>query len=733
MPLSHRFASLTSAGSTPPSQVSSTQRLSAVALAALALTLGACASAPDGARNTKPRFLGDVRQISYDGVADDLLTAGLGKSGLGAPTAPAYADPLKPTAAELRRTAIHTNYRALVDMTEAGGYGRLFGPNVDANGRVTSDEGKVAGTEYLAFSDGGSGRQNVTLMVQVPTRFDPANACMVTATSSGSRGVYGGMLVAEWGLKRGCAVAFTDKGTGGAGHDLASDTVPLIDGTRATAEAAGKQAAFNAQLSEAQRASYNAASPNRLAFKHAHSQQNPEKDWGQHTLRAIEMGFYALNERYGEALPGGGHSRRLTPANTIVIASSLSNGGGAAIAALEQDTQGLISGLAVSEPQVELPATPAVRVQRGGKPVPSSAKTLMDYTIAADLYQACAALAPSLANTPFAAALRATLAKPELPIAPNRCESLRRAGLLNAEGGTEALAEAALAKLIEAGWEPESAPLHASLAGFEVAHAVAVSYINAYSRASVSDNLCGYSLAATNASGAVQPIAAPALAGMFATGNGVPPSTSVQIINNTAVNGPANGPVRDLLSVNAGGVADGNLAGVLCMRDLLAGKGAMGQRLVQGVNETRLSGKLRGKPALIVHGRDDALLPVNHTSRPYAALNRLAEGERSQLRYIEVTNAQHFDGFIGLPSVLPGYDSRYVPLHVYLHRALDTMYAHLKHGQPLPPSQVVRTVPRGGEAGKAPPLAAANLPAFAAQPAPGDVIRVTAGAIDVPE
>ena len=30
------------------------------------------------------------------------------------------------------------------------------------------------------------------------------------------------------------------------------------------------------------------AHPNRIAVKHAHSQQNPEKDWGQSTLRAIE-------------------------------------------------------------------------------------------------------------------------------------------------------------------------------------------------------------------------------------------------------------------------------------------------------------------------------------------------------------------------------------------------------------------------------------------------------------
>ena len=74
-----------------------------------------------------------------------------------------------------------------------------------------------------------------------------------------------------------------------------------------------------------------------------------------------------------------------------------------------------------------------------------------------------------------------------------------------------------------------------------------------------------------------------------------------------------------------------------------------------------------------MHGRDDALLPVNHTSRAYTALNKAVEGRRSRLSYIEVTNAQHFDGFIGLPTVLPGFDSRYVPLHLYLFRALDAM------------------------------------------------------------
>jgi hydroxybutyrate-dimer hydrolase len=134
-----------------------------------------------------------------------------------------------------------------------------------------------------------------------------------------------------------------------------------------------------------------------------------------------------------------------------------------------------------------------------------------------------------------------------------------------------------------------------------------------------------------------------------------------------------------------------------------------------------------------VHGRSDALLPVSHTSRPYAALNRKVEGGSSKLSYVEVTNAQHFDSFIGLPTVLPGYDSRYVPLHVYLNRALDAVYDHLSSGKALPASQVVRTVPRGGTPGAAPAITAANVPPLAATAAAGDAIAITAGAIAIPD
>lgn len=694
-----------------------------IAAAALALLAGAAsAHGPFTPFNLKPAWLQQLRATDYDGITDDLLTAGLGKTGLASPVAPGYANTLNPTAAELRRAAIYNNYRALVDMTEAGGYGRFYGPNLAPDGSASAGEGRIPGTEVLAYSDDGTGH-NVTLMVQLPRDFDPRNPCILTAISSGSRGIYGAISTGEWGLKRGCAVAYTDKGTGGAPHDLMNDTVPLIDGTRSSATQAGNAAQFRAPLPDAQRNAFNAATPHRFAFKHAHSRRNPEKDWGRFTLQAVEMAFYVLNERYGRQVPGLNLKlRTITPHNTLVIASSVSNGGGAALAAAELDTQGLIDGVAVAEPAVEMPAAPGVAVWRGFKKQPTVGKPLFDFTSYANLYQSCAALSPQLGQAPGLAFVVAAFAA-------NRCQSLADKGLLN--GATTAeRADDALARLQAYGWEPDSNLLHASHAAFEVAPAVTVTFANALARASVADNLCGYSYAATNAAFGVDVLNPLFLAGMFATGNGVPPSSGVQLINNAG----AFGVLRDLVSFSPSTLRqDFNLDGAMCLRKLLTGSDPQALALQQGLNETRRSGQLHGKPALIVHGRNDALLPVNHTSRPYTALNRKVEGGRSRLSYIEVTNAQHFDGFIGLPALLPGYDTRFVPLHLYLNRALDAMWAHLKHRAPLPRSQVVRTVPRGGTPGAAPALTEAHVPPIALQPAPGDAIHAFGHTLHVPD
>ena len=164
----------------------------------------------------RPAFVqGDIAHAWYDGVADDLLTAGLGKTGLASALPAGGVRTATPTAAQLRICVIYTNYRALADMSVNGGYGVLYGPNIDLAGHDTLGEGKVAGDEYLAYADDGTGRQNVTMMVQCLKAFDAKNPCIVAGPSSGSRGVYGAIgTTGEWGLKRGCAVAYTDKGTG---------------------------------------------------------------------------------------------------------------------------------------------------------------------------------------------------------------------------------------------------------------------------------------------------------------------------------------------------------------------------------------------------------------------------------------------------------------------------------------------------------------------------------------
>ena len=321
-----------------------------------------------GKPNRLPEFIsGEVLATAYDGVSDDLLTAGLGASGL-AGAAPAVGSP--PTAAELRRLAIYNNYRALVPTDPGNGYGSFFGPQVDTDGNNTGGEGMIAGTEYLAFAGPRSGRANVTLMVQVPAGFDPDNACIVTAPSSGSRGIYGAIGTAgEWGLKHGCAVAYTDKGSGTGAHNLATDRVTSITGEWAGADALGRDSQFTAPVSDEARAAFDAAHPNRYAFKHAHSQHNPEMDWGRNVLQSIEFAFYVLNEQFGTRGPGEPQRATLTPDNTMVIASSVSNGGGSSVRAAEMDRKGLIDGVAVSEPNVNPRPAGFAIVQGAGAPL----------------------------------------------------------------------------------------------------------------------------------------------------------------------------------------------------------------------------------------------------------------------------------------------------------------------------------------------------------------------------
>ena len=724
----------------------------AVALAAAIAGCNSGTSPPE--LNALPlRIVNVTGPVTYDGVADDLLTAGLGKTGMSG-AAPGFADAGNPTAAELRRRAIYVNYRGVIDPTAAGGFGTLYGPNIDINGNDTLGEGKIAGKEIVAYADDGTGKKNVTLMVQIPASFDKNNPCIVTGPSSGSRGVYGAIGTAgDWGLKHGCAVAYTDAGKGIGYHDLAADKVNLIDGRLVSRASAGTAAHFAADLAGAALSTFNAAFPNRIAYKHIHSQQNPEKDWGQNVLDSVRLAFWALNEQYAETdISSGRKLRTIKPENTIVIASSVSNGGTESLQALEQDSEGLIDGLAVAEPNAQPNSMTGVSVNFNGAAVPNAGKPLIDYFTYRMLFESCAAISANaqspngvrpgwfgFGTAPLGSALTQAGGVELQTIATNRCQGLADKGLVT--GTTTAQqADAALARMQSYGWsDPLINALHAS--HYRLADMyVAFGYVVAYGRFSVGDNLCGFSLANVDGAGNVAAQAATQTL-LFATSNGL--NTGADVIYNDSVGGAR--LYHAGVSPSTGRM-DAALDGMLCLRNMVTGvdtvtgaplagtAAANSQRVRSGIAEVLLNGNLRGKPVVLVHGRSDALVPVNHASRAYAAFNSKVEGGASNLRYYEIQNGNHFDAF--LPNAagggVQGYDALLVPVHYYFINGMDLMWARLKSGTPLPASQVVRATPRGGTPGAAPAITTANVPKISATPAAANTISATAGAISVP-
>ena len=626
-------------------------------LGATALTGCGGSSTVEPEVNRLPSGVTDLGAKAYRATAtgaantaagQDLLTGGLGKSGIASTalaTLTVFADPANPTADELRRNAIQSNYRGLVDNTANGGYGTLYGPNVDLAGKNTLGEGLVPGLEYVGLLDDGSGRKRVTMAVQVPDSFDVNAPCIVVGPSSGSRGVYGAIGSAgDWGLKRGCAVALTDAGKGMGLYDLGDDTVHRIDGTRSTRTVAGTLSHFAANLTDAARSAFNTAFPNRVALKQVHSQTNPEKDWGGDTLSAAAYALYVLNQQYAPTVTGTtGKALRFTAANTLVIAGSVSNGGAAVLRAAEQDTTGLIDGVVAGEPSAQPATTAGYGVQVGGVPVASYGKSLMDYFTIANLYQPCAALASSAAMTEVSVYNYIGLTG-QTATATNRCTQLAAKGLVSGSTTAEH-ATAALAKMRAAGWTSDNDTMHN--AHFALGNAVIISmmYTNAYGRFSVADNLCGMSAAAVVA-GAPAARAVNAKAASFATGNGTVNGTPATVIYNDSVGGAK---AWNLGVSPSTGVADFSLDAALCQRALFTGVDtvtgaaltasstptkAQSDAVKSGVAEVLLNGNLRSKPTLMLAGRSDALLPINHSERAYAAYNRTVEGANSKLRYI---------------------------------------------------------------------------------------------------
>jgi len=589
---------------------------------ALALLLAACAGAPSLPEKTMPEFLLGPIRITTHGGADDLLSAGLGLAGLaGAPTA--FADPAHPTPAELRRRAIQTSWKGIADLGPLGGYGRVYG-HVPA----------VAGREFSAFARLPGARAPHRVLLQAPDAFDRKARCLVVAASSGSRGIYGAIALAgAWGLPRGCAVAYTDKGAGSGYFDTADGSGVALDGTRAQAGTAPLEF-------EPAQAPRDAG----IAIKHLHSQDNPEADWGRHVLQAAQFGLAMLDRAYPDQAP-------FTAGNTRIIATGLSNGGGAVLQAAGLDESHLLAGVVASEPNVH---------------VAGHGRALFDYASEAALYLPCA-----LADKRFDATPLARVAGALPPAFAARCAGLREAGSLDGDDFA-AQAHDALQRLHAGGWTDAVIATAASTTVFDLWRAVAAGYASAYLRKPVGEMPCGYAYRQVDALGKPSGDAA-VRAAWWADAAGIPPGNGVGLIG----------------SIEAG--ADPALASLRCLRGLWEGDSPDARALHASVASLAARLPRADLPLWVVHGADDGLVPTMFTSEPYVEWLR-ASGRTP--RYWKVAHAQHFESFLALP----GFGDAHVPLLPFAYRALDRMWEHVIDGKPLADPPVPQTRPRGSAA-----------------------------------
>ncbi len=562
------------------------------------------------------------RETAHRG-SDDLLTAGLGLAGLQAMTPPASADPANPTAEELRRRAIWNNWRGIADLSATGGYGQVYGSVANVPGR-----------EFSALATVPGALQPHRVLVQVPDGFDVGKRCVVVTASSGSRGIYGAIAVAgAWGLPKGCAVAYTDKGAGTDYYDLDSRTGVRLDGTRG---GDGEGLAFQPKV---------APGASGVAFKHAHSGDNPEADWGRHVKQAAEFALASLDRAFPQAKP-------FTFENTRVIAVGISNGGGAVLRAAELQGSGADDGwldaVVAGEPNVYVPG--------------AGSRTLYDYTTEAALLMPCALLhlpADSLPQPPLRAQAE--------PLWTARCGSLKAAGLV-AGGDAKAQAKDAYDQLRSRGWTDQALTAGALSVGFDLWRAVAVTYASAYARTGVGAHPCGYAFAAQNPDFSPRAATDAERTLWFADGSGIPPGAGVGIVDSKLA------------------PPDLTLPGLQCLRALL--DGGSDTTFAKGLAQTQASLPRAGLPVVVIHGLDDGLVPPAFSSAPYVAASKAAGREVS---YWQVKHAQHFDGFLALPA----YGARYVPVLPYVYAALDQVSAQLDGNGGKPRDAVIQARSRG--------------------------------------
>jgi len=568
---------------------------------------------------------------------DDLLSAGLGLAGLRSCVPPAVAEADAPTPEELRRRALWSTWRGLADLSPGAGYGELYG-SLES----------VSGVEYSAYAHLPGARHPHRVLVQIPDHFDARRRCVLIAPASGSRGIYAGVPVAAaWGLRKGCAVAYTDKGAGSDYFDLETGIGVRADGTPGRLGEVD-DLAFVPDITD------NASG---AALKHAHSKDNPEADWGRHVKQAVEYALIALNQEHPDAAP-------FTFANTRMIAVGISNGGGAVLRAAELEGDWL-DAVVAGEPNI-FSTGPGSRA-------------LYDYASEAALLMPCVHLhMQDLPQPPLAAVVQAS--------GIQRCAGLAAAGILTGNTPAEQ-ARSAYELMRSQGWSDAALRAGALSAGFELWRSVAVTYASAYGRFDANEHPCGFAFIARTALEALQSRAVPGAASFTAAeralwwseGNGIAPDASVGIFD----------PHRQ--------APDFTLPGLQCLRALWTGEDENARRVQAGIAAIRARLPREGLPVLVVHGLDDGLIPAAFSSAPYVAAGKAAGRD---VHYWQIPHVQHFDGFLGLPD----YAARYLPLLPYVYAALDRVSDHLDNGAPLSDAMIPATARGAGQ-----PLTARHL------------------------
>ncbi|MBI0061651.1 hypothetical protein H3T83_10650 [Gilliamella sp. M0320] len=611
----------------------------------------------------------------YDGDSDDLVTAGIGFTPLSSMIQKfKFADPANPTTQELRRAKLNR----FIDTKT--GEGQLFG--FKQKNLSPLFDGKIAGSEILATLK----EENVGILLQIPVDFDKKKPCIVAVPASNYDGLYNAkdmQIRGLWGLKHNCAVVYNDKGLGNGIYDITNQQGFTIEG-----KIAKDNLLFNPKIKN--REIFIENNPNRYAVKQLHSKQNPEHNWGKYILNSIEFALYEINDRFSAT-----NTRDFNADNTLILIYGAEDGASAALKAGELDKNGIIDGIVAVNPQIQPnPDITSLSIQNKTSSRSLKYNSIPDYATLAALYIPCAipAIEPNKSDNYVPYALKYLYSQ-------NRCDALKKAKLL-----TTGTPKEALDKLHDYGWRPE---MEIQLPYFYYKESIAFpyQYISSYGRFDVTENMCDYSVASTQQDrlynfGEVMPLKEVNFSEIWSLSNGHLPIwadkdvTAIDLVVNKDIVSPRRAWYSSSETENQ---IDYGIKGAICLREKITEK-----RVIDGLKQVQATGNLNKIKTFIVHGQNNVKQLIDHTSRPYVALNSAVEGKESQLRYIEVENASYLDG-------KSPFDNTLLAIDYYGEDAIEWLWANLTNNTTLPESQIIRTKPRGGSIGQAPQATIENL------------------------